>query len=160
MADNKSFYTLTALDTVPASTAGTGNLVATAGDPIITGTALNELNIGDFVVSFTLGEIRRVEDVTSATKAKIRNPFSGNVNEALKFVKKEAAEVLYMELTAQADTTINLNGNLRSGVTVAFGKPNLMGNSKQLVVPKIVNGATAEVDVNLEYLDSFTPETL
>jgi hypothetical protein len=157
MADDKTFYTETTLNTVPKRSTLPASVTFTADKYNIQGTDLKrDLQKGDWIVDMANFEIRQVKYVNSDTEAELFVPFtnSGTTDD---YVSKEASAVIYMELIAQTDTLMNGSGNLRADIPYSDGQPNASGSAKKLVKPKIVDGATGAVDVNLTYISNKIP---
>lgn len=156
----KPFYLLTTKDTVPQSDAKTGTF--TTSGKVVTGSGtsfLTEVKIGDWLVNLAGDEVAEVIKVNSDTQLEIKFKFSSDVAAAtaVRIVDSRIAKVMYMELSNDGgvDTTIDGETFLADKAT-SFGQPNVRGERHGLVVPKVVDGATSNVTVNIEWWERDT----
>lgn len=95
---NTKYYIINnTADTVPASTQGTGTVVAGAGDKGMVGTGTlftTELQKGDWIADITHNEVRRIIGILNNTDLQIEQGFTNAQSGSFYFVKSSRARAI------------------------------------------------------------------
>lgn len=147
MAIDFGSKTTTGVETIPASVTSTATAALNNTSNVISGTNMDALKVGDWIVSIANQERRKVISVDSPTSVTIHKPFDTAVGSAaLTVVKADACAAVYMKLSG--------SGIVVDGVTtdeVEFGNVNNGGDSNKFIKPRFVNGT---VTWNIEYFNN------
>jgi hypothetical protein len=153
---SEQIYNITTKTSVPPRTEVAGCTIETVGTRIIpTGGDLREvLHSGDWIVGLDQDQCRLVDHVRFDSRGQLVYPFTTDIpaGTPLRIVRKDDAKVLYVLLQniGGSDTTINGQPVLLADDFKEYGQPNPGGRQYNLVEPKVVDGATSEVTVNIE----------
>lgn len=153
----ETFFVLTAKDTVPKSTAGTGTISTNGGgdNQYIQGSGtsfLTELNRGAWIWDTDNDELRKVKEIISDTELVIFGSFTNTFSAIdLKYISKDDSQIIYLEIdnTGGSDTTID-GVTLKSDKVFTDGQPDNNSESR-LCLPRVVDGATSDCTVTLTY---------
>lgn len=153
----ETFFVLTAKDTVPKSTSGTGTISTGGGDlyGYISGDGTSfqtEIQRGAWLWDTDNDELRQVKEVISDTELTIFGKFTNTFSAIdLKYISKSDAQILFMEVdnTGGSDTTVD-GTTLKADKVFTDGQPDNNEDSR-LCIPRVVDGATSNCTVTITY---------
>lgn len=155
MPRNSAEYTLTTLDTVPASVSKSGTVDIAAGSRWVVGTATSfksdkSIVEGDWI--FVGGELSRIERIVSDTSMYLEDPIVGPiVAQPLVTVKASRAREISLANIGGAGALINGNA-FAAGVVKTYGETEWYGGAQRdFPDPMIVDASGTTVEVLIVY---------
>ena len=153
-----TYFVLTAKDTVPKSTSGSGTISTNGVNVVsqyITGSGTSfqtESERGAWIWDTDNDELRKVKEVISDTELVVFGSFTNEFSAiSLKYISKDDAQIIFMEVDNTGGSATTIDGvALGSAKVFTDGQPD--NNSvARLCLPRVVDGATSNCTVTLTY---------
>lgn len=142
-------------DTFPRSSAKTGTIAIASGSTQVNGTStlfLTEMKIGGYLFNATDNEVRRIENIVSATSLSIDKPFTSVISGAAPVYVPESECVEVSVFIPTGLTAGEIDGvSFPAGVGITWGKTGRTTSARRDHIDPVVLDATGTT-ICIQYL--------